>query len=82
MCQILTELTKMRVGTLDSYVEEVPEHSLFLVDNLLAPTQVSDSKNHVSQRGSFAAAPLCTISVSSTLLGRDAELNVDKSQSE
>lgn len=75
----------LAVGTLDSHIEleEVPEQSkVFLADNLLAPSQVSESKSHVSQRSNISAVPSSSISAPSTLLGRVTELNVDKSQSE
>ncbi|CAL0329919.1 unnamed protein product [Lupinus luteus] len=57
---IVFPASKMNVGTLDSHFEheEASERSKpFLSDNFLAPTQVSESKSHVSQRSNISAFP-------------------------
>ncbi|KAE9601245.1 hypothetical protein Lal_00024059 [Lupinus albus] len=57
---IVFPASNMNVGALDSHFEheEASERSkLFLADDFLAPSQVSESKPHVSQRSNISAFP-------------------------
>ncbi|XP_019461887.1 PREDICTED: nuclear pore complex protein NUP214 isoform X2 [Lupinus angustifolius] len=65
---IVFPASNMNVGTLDSHFEHEEESEgskLFLADDFLAPTQVSASKSHVSQRSNISAFPSWSASQSS-----------------